>query len=77
MLQAFSHTFPEKMMILGKIGGAWEKSGHYWEKSHVSWENGNLVNNIVNAPTRPKGAEAPSQQSATRPVRAKALKIHL
>ena len=62
---------------------SWEKSGHYWEKSHVSWENGNLVNNMVNAPTRPEGAEALSpgqspwvnQQSAMRPVRAKALKI--
>ena len=40
---------------------------------------------MVNATTRPEGAEAPSpgqspwvnQQSAMRPVRAKALKIHL
>ena len=124
--QCFSHNFPEKPPILGKIGlflgkikgqlsqhrktkeksqninkkpikhpyftaslfpknccfwekseVSWEKSRHYWEKSHVSWENGNLVNNIVNAPLALKGAEAPSpgqspwvnQQSAMRPIR--------
>ena len=81
---SFSPHFPRKTKVFGKKSGlSWEKSRHYWEKSHVSWENGNLVNNMVNAPTRPEGAEAPSpghspwvnQQSTLRPVRAKALKI--
>ena len=79
----FPTLSPKNKGVWEKIGGSWEKSRHYWEKSHVSWENGNLVNNMVNAPTRPEGAEAPSpghspwvnQQSAIRPVRAKALKI--
>ena len=42
--------FPINCCIWEKSGLFGEKSGHYWEKSHVSWENGNLVNNIVNAP---------------------------
>ena len=79
----FPTLSPKNCCFWEKSEFSWEKSGHYWEKSHVSWENGNLVKNIVHAPTRPEGAEAPSpghspwvnQQSTLRPVRAKAFKI--
>lgn len=54
----FPTLSPKNKGVWEKIGGSWEKSRHYWEKSHVSWKNGNLVNNMVNAPTRPEGAKA-------------------
>ena len=59
--QAFPHTFPDKLLYLGKSGLSWEKSRHYWEKSHVSWENGNLVKNIVHAPHALKGQKLLAQ----------------
>lgn len=58
----FPTLSPKNKGVWEKIGGSWEKSRHYWEKSHVSWKNGNLVNNMVNAPTRPEGAEALKNQ---------------
>ena len=44
------HILPENLLLLGKIGGFLGKQGHYWENFHVFGENGNLVNNIANAP---------------------------
>ena len=64
-LQASPTLFPINCCIWEKSGLSWEKSRHYWEKSHVSWENGNLVNNIVNAPLALKGQKLLAQ--GTRP----------
>ena len=60
-LQAFPHTLPENLLLLGKIGGFLGKQGHYWENFHVFWENGNLVNNIANAPHALKGQKLLAQ----------------
>ena len=51
----FPTLSPKNCCFWEKSEVSWEKSGHYWEKSHVSWENGNLINNIVNAPHALKG----------------------
>lgn len=56
MLQAFPHTFPEKQRCFGKDRGVLGKIEALLGKSHVSWKNGNLVNNMVNAPSGRVGA---------------------
>ena len=61
----FPTLSPKNKGVWEKIGGSWEKSRHYWEKSHVSWKNGNLVNNMVNAPLALKGQKLLAQ--GTRP----------
>jgi hypothetical protein len=60
-LQAFPHTLPENLLLLGKIGGFLGKQGHYWENFHVFGENGNLVKNIVHAPLALKGQKLLAQ----------------
>ena len=64
-LQAFSHTFPEKLLFLGKIGGFLGKSGALLGKIPCFWENGNLVKNLVHAPHALKGQKLLAQ--GTRP----------